>query len=92
MKYGEVIADKLSAARRTVRFIGICRCVGIRKSTALEAIFNNGTERWLVTYHGTDAVLTATANTSDQASTLLLLSLSLLGVLTYRCQLLRKSA
>lgn len=46
-------------------------------------IFNNGTERWVVSYGATNAVLTATANTPDQASTLLLLTMSLVGLLTY---------
>jgi autotransporter-associated beta strand protein len=55
-------------------------------------VFNNGTERWLVTYQATDAVLTATKNVPDYGSTFPLLTLSLLGVLTYRCQLLRKPA
>jgi autotransporter-associated beta strand protein len=52
-------------------------------------VFNNGTERWLVTYLATDAVLTATKNVPDHGSTLLLLTLSLLGLVAYRRQLLR---
>jgi autotransporter-associated beta strand protein len=51
-------------------------------------IFNNGTERWVVTYQPTDAVLTATRNVPDQGSTFLLLTLGLLGLVTYRRQLL----
>ncbi len=47
-------------------------------------VFDNGMERWVVTYQGTDAVLTATKNVPDQGSTLLLLTLSLLGLVTYR--------
>jgi autotransporter-associated beta strand protein len=53
-------------------------------------IFNNGTERWVVTYEPTDAVLTATKNVPDQGSTFLLLTLGLLGLMTYRRQLLRE--
>jgi autotransporter-associated beta strand protein len=47
-------------------------------------IFNNGTERWVVTYQPTDAVLTATKNVPDQGSTFLLLTLGLLGLVTFR--------
>ena len=50
-------------------------------------VFNNGTEGWSVTYESTFAVLTAVAvvpGVPDQASTLLLLTLSLLGLVTYR--------
>jgi autotransporter-associated beta strand protein len=47
-------------------------------------VFDNGMERWVVTYQGTDAVLTATKNVPDQGSTLVLLTLSLLGLVTYR--------
>ena len=47
-------------------------------------VFNNGTERWVVTYQATDAVLTAAANTPDNASTFLLLTLSLLGLVMCR--------
>ena len=52
-------------------------------------IFNNGTERWVVIYQPTFAVLTATQNVADQGSTFLLLTLGLLGLVTYRRQLLR---
>jgi autotransporter-associated beta strand protein len=52
-------------------------------------IFNNGTERWVVIYQPTNAVLTATKNVPDQGSTFLLLTLGLLGLVTYRRQLLR---
>jgi hypothetical protein len=47
-------------------------------------VFDNGMERWVVSYGPTDAVLRATANTPDEASTLLLLAVSLLGLVTYR--------
>ena len=53
-------------------------------------VFNNGTERWVVTYQPTNAVLTATKNVPDQGSTFLLLTLGLLGLVTYRRQLIRK--
>jgi hypothetical protein len=49
--------------------------------------FNNNTEHWAITYQPTFAVLTAEAgraNVPDQGSTLLLLTLSLLGLATYR--------
>jgi hypothetical protein len=55
-------------------------------------VFNNGTERWVLTYQATNAVLTATRNVPDRASTLLLLTLSVLGLVTYRHGLLRKQA
>jgi VPDSG-CTERM motif len=45
-------------------------------------------ERWVVTYQATDAVLTATKNVPDQSSTLLLLTLSLLGLVTYSTKFL----
>jgi autotransporter-associated beta strand protein len=49
--------------------------------------FNNNTEHWAITYQPTFAVLTAEAgraNVPDQGSTFLLLTLSLLGLATYR--------
>ncbi len=52
-------------------------------------VFDNHTERWEITYQPTDAVLTATANTPDGGPTLLLLTLGLLGLVTYQRQLLR---
>jgi autotransporter-associated beta strand protein len=52
-------------------------------------VFNNRTERWEVTYERTEAILTATKNVPDQGSTLLLLTLGLLGLVTFRRQLLR---
>jgi Passenger-associated-transport-repeat len=54
--------------------------------------FDNGIERWSVTYQSTGATLTVIKNVPDQASTLLLLTLGLLGVVTYRHGLLRKQA
>ena len=47
-------------------------------------VFDNGMERWVVTYQPTDAVLTATKNVPDGGSTLLLLTLSFLGLVRYR--------
>ena len=55
-------------------------------------VFDNGMERWVVSYGATDAVLTATANTPDEASTLLLLTVSFLGLVTYRRRSARKGA
>ena len=48
--------------------------------------FDNGMEHWVVTYQPTFALLTAAAGPAhvpDQASTLLLLTASLLGLVTY---------
>jgi autotransporter-associated beta strand protein len=53
-------------------------------SSIQNQVFDNGMERWVVTYQATDAVLTATRNVPDLGSTLLLLTLSLLGLATYR--------
>ena len=47
-------------------------------------VFDNGMERWVVTYQATQAVLTATKNVPELGSTLLLLMLSLVGLATYR--------
>ena len=47
-------------------------------------VFDNGMERWVVTYQATHAVLTATKNVPELGSTLLLLMLSLVGLATYR--------
>jgi len=49
--------------------------------------FNNGMERWVVTYQATDAVLTATKKVPELGSTLLLFTLSLLGLVAYGRQL-----
>ena len=54
-------------------------------------VFNNATERWVVTYGPTEAVLTATKNVPDQDSTFLLLMLGLLA-LAYPNVLLHKEA
>ncbi len=56
-------------------------------------VFNNGTEQWSVIYQNNSAILTAIPNTiPDQGSTFLLLTLGLLGLVTYRHSLLRKQA
>ena len=60
--------------------------------TIQNPVFDNGMERWVVTYHATDAVLTATKKVPDHSSTLLLLTLNLLGLMTYRHGLRRKQA
>jgi T5SS/PEP-CTERM-associated repeat protein len=55
--------------------------------------FDNGMEKWSVTYQSKDAILTAestTSSVSDQGSTFLLLTLSLFGLMTCRLPLLRK--
>src|SRR4029077_15387200 len=52
-----------------------------------DAVFNDGTERWVVTYQATDAVLTATKNVPDHSSTLLLLTLSLVGLVGLQANL-----
>jgi autotransporter-associated beta strand protein len=55
--------------------------------------FDNGMEHWVVTYQPTFAILTAVAGPAqvpDQASTLLLLTLSLLGLVTYQQRVLRQ--
>jgi autotransporter-associated beta strand protein len=52
-----------------------------------DAVFNDRTERWVVTYHATDAVLTATKNVPDHSSTLLLLTLSLVGLVGLQANL-----
>ncbi len=51
-------------------------------------VFNHGTEQWSVIYQNNDAILTVGPNTiPDQGSTFLLLTLGLLGLVTYRRQL-----
>jgi hypothetical protein len=61
--------------------------------------FNGGTEHWDITYGSTSAILVAEAGpagpattTPDSGSTMLLLTLSLLGLVTYRHSSLRKQA
>jgi autotransporter-associated beta strand protein len=54
-------------------------------------VFNHGTEQWSVIYQNTNAILTVESHTPipDAGSTFLLLTLGLLGLVTYRRQLLR---
>jgi uncharacterized protein with beta-barrel porin domain len=62
-------------------------------SQILNQIFNHGTEQWSVTYQNNNAILTVEAHTPgvpDQGSTFLLLTLGLLGLVTFRQQLMRK--
>jgi VPDSG-CTERM motif len=59
-------------------------------SHILHPVFNNGTEQWSVIYQNNNAMLTVGPNTiPDQGSTFLLLTLGLLGLVTYRRQLIR---
>ncbi|CEF49261.1 unnamed protein product [uncultured bacterium] len=59
-------------------------------SRILRPVFNNGTEQWSVIYQNNNAILTVGPNTiPDLGSTFLLLTLGLLGLMTYRRQLLR---
>jgi autotransporter-associated beta strand protein len=59
-------------------------------SRILHPLFNNGTEQWSVIYQNNNAILTVGPNTiPDQGSTFLLLTLGLLGLVTFRRQLLR---
>ena len=48
-------------------------------------VFNHGTEQWSIIYQNNSAILTVVPNTiPDQGSTFLLLTLGLLGLVTYR--------
>jgi hypothetical protein len=52
-------------------------------------VFDNGMLQWSVIYQNNSAILTVVPNTiPDQGSTLLLLTLGLLGLVTFRRQLL----
>jgi autotransporter-associated beta strand protein len=58
----------------------------------LNPVFNHGTEQWLVIYFSHRAILTVEQHAPgvpDQGSTFLLLTLGLLGLVTFRRQLLR---
>jgi autotransporter-associated beta strand protein len=58
----------------------------------LDPVFNNGTEQWSVAYLRNRAILTVEQHAPgvpDQGSTFLLLTLGLLGLVTFRWQLLR---
>jgi autotransporter-associated beta strand protein len=54
----------------------------------LHPVFNNGTQQWSVIYEANHAILTVEQHVPDQGSTFLLLTLGLLGLVTYRRQLL----
>jgi autotransporter-associated beta strand protein len=61
-------------------------------SQILNQVFNHGTEQWSVTYQNNNAILTVESHTPgvpDKGSTFLLLTLGLLGLVTFRRQLLR---
>jgi autotransporter-associated beta strand protein len=51
-------------------------------------VFDNGLLQWSVIYEANHAILTVEQHTPDQGSTLLLLTVGLLGLVTYRRQLL----
>jgi hypothetical protein len=55
-------------------------------SQILNQVFNHGTEQWPVIYQNNNTTLTVEAHTPvpDQGSTFLLLTLGLLGLVTYR--------
>jgi hypothetical protein len=61
-------------------------------SRILPRVFNNGTEQWSVIYEDNHAILTVAAFVPDQGSTFLLLTLGLLGLVTFRRQLVRKQS
>jgi hypothetical protein len=52
-------------------------------------IFDNGLLQWSVIYEANHAILTVEQHVPDQGSTFLLLTLGLLGLVTYRRELLR---
>jgi hypothetical protein len=52
-------------------------------------VFDNGMLQWSVIYEDNQAILTVEHHTPDQGSTLLLLTLGLLGLVTFQRQLLR---
>jgi autotransporter-associated beta strand protein len=54
-----------------------------------DRIFDNGMLQWTVIYEAKHAILTVEQHVPDQGSTFLLLALGLLGLVTYRRQLLR---
>jgi autotransporter-associated beta strand protein len=83
-----LLADFIPAIGESFVFLDYASLSGAFSNIG-NAVFNNGTERWLITYQDTNAILTATRNVPDHAPTLLLLTLSLLGLVTYQ-QLLRR--
>jgi VPDSG-CTERM motif len=52
-------------------------------------VFDNGLLQWSVIYEDNHAILTVEQHVPDQGSTFLLLTLGLLGLTTFRRQLLR---
>ena len=54
------------------------------KPDSVIARADNGMEQWSVTYEDTDAILTVMQYIPDESSTLLLFTLSLLDLVTYR--------
>jgi hypothetical protein len=52
-------------------------------------VFDNGMLQWSVIYEANHAILTVEQHVPDQGSTFLLLTLGLLGLVSYRRQLLR---
>jgi hypothetical protein len=61
-------------------------------SQILNQVFNHGTAQWSIIYQNNNAILRVEPHTPgvpDQGSTFLLLVLGLLGLVTYRRQLLR---
>jgi autotransporter-associated beta strand protein len=61
-------------------------------SQILNQVFNHGTEQWSVIYQNNNAILMVKSRppgVPDQGSTFLFLTLGLLGLVTYRRQLLR---
>ena len=62
-------------------------------SRILSQVFNHGTEQWSVIYQNNNAILTVESHTPgvpDQGSTLLLLTLGLLGLVMHRGHLMQK--
>jgi hypothetical protein len=58
-------------------------------SRILHPVFNDGTSQWSVIYEANHAILTVEQHVPDQGSTFLLLTLALLGLVTFRRQLAR---
>jgi VPDSG-CTERM motif len=55
-------------------------------------VFDNGMLQWSVSYEANHAILTAEQHVPDHGSTFLLLTLGLLGLVTFRRQLLLRKA
>jgi hypothetical protein len=53
-------------------------------------VFDNGMLQWSVVYEANHAILTVEQHVPDHGSTFLLLTLGLLGLVTFRLQLLRR--